>query len=208
MIINLKVLAMNDIDNFSSRRQNRRGFVVASGLGGAVTMLSATAAQAQGSNGNSGTGATEVVAEFLRNTAPDKIESAANRLIAEDATYISLSFDNPDLKKILPWTGTSKGRQAFISTFTGVAKYWTIEDFQIFDIFGAGENVAVFGSFTYRSITRGKSFRSPFSIHAKVKNGLIAYFQFMEDTFASSRSFSSGGTWTIKTDPKGPEYQV
>jgi hypothetical protein len=56
--------------------------------------------------------------------------------------------------------------------------------------------------------TRGKSFRSPFSIHAKVRNDKIVYFQFMEDTFASSRSFSSGGAWTIKTDPDGPEYLV
>jgi hypothetical protein len=86
--------------------------------------------------------------------------------------------------------------------------YWTIENFKNFDLFGAGENVAVFGSFTYRSNTRGKSFTSSFSVHAKVKGGKIVYFLFMEDTFASSRSFSSGGTWTIKTAPNGPEYQV
>lgn len=151
---------------------------------------------------------TEVVAEFLQNTAPDKIEAAAERLVAKDATYISLNFNNPELKAILPWTGTSKGREAFTSTFIRVAKYWTIEEFRVFDLFGEGENVAVFGSFTYRSVTRGKSFRSPFSIHAKVQNGLIVYFQFMEDTFASGRSFSSGGTWTIKTDPAGAEFQV
>jgi hypothetical protein len=129
-------------------------------------------------------------------------------LVAADATYISLNFDNPELKRILPWTGTSSGPQAFISTFVGVAKYWTIEDFQITSLFGVGEDVAVFGSFTYRSNTRGHSFRSPFSIHAKVKDGKIAYFQFMEDTFASSRSLSSGGTWNIKVDPQGPEFQV
>jgi hypothetical protein len=30
----------------------------------------------------------------------------------------------------------------------------------------------------------------------------------MEDTFASARSFSKKGTWTIKTDPSGPEFEV
>lgn len=154
------------------------------------------------------TAATKIVTEFLSNTAPDKIEAATLRLVAEDATYISLNFDNPDLKKVLPWTGTQKGREAYISTFIGVANYWAIEDFKIFDLFGAGENVAVFGSFTYRSNTRGKTFTSPFSVHAKVKDGKIVYFMFMEDTFASSRSFSSAGTWTIKTNPSGPEFQV
>jgi len=27
-----------------------------------------------------------------------------------DATHVSLSFDNPELKKVMPWTGTHKGR--------------------------------------------------------------------------------------------------
>ncbi len=76
------------------------------------------------------------------------------------------------------------------------------------DLFGAGEDVAVFGSMTYRSISLGKVFRSPFAIHAKVRNGKIVFFQFMEDTFASSRSFSSGGKWTIKTDPHEASYEV
>jgi uncharacterized protein len=150
----------------------------------------------------------DIVQEFLQNTAPDKVEAAAERLVAEDAEYVSLNFDNPELQKILPWAGTNKGRKAYTSTFIRVAKYWTIEDFAVTAIFGSGEAVAVFGSFTYRSNARGKSFRSPFSIHAKVRAGRIVYLQFMEDTFASSRSFSSGGTWTIKTDPQGPEFEV
>jgi uncharacterized protein len=154
------------------------------------------------------TAATSIVTEFLNNTAPDKIEAAAARLVAEDATYISLNFDNPELKKILPWAGTQKGRSAYTSTFMGVHKYWAVEDFRIFDLFGAGENVAVFGTFTYRSNARGKSFTSPFSIHAKVRNGKIVHFMFMEDTFASARSFSAGGSWTIKTDPNGHEYEA
>nr|WP_297525451.1 nuclear transport factor 2 family protein [uncultured Roseateles sp.] len=183
----------------------RRSFV-ATGAAGAAALLLGAGAEAAAASGS--TAATRVVAEFLQNTAPDKIEAAANRLVAEDATYISLNFDDPELKKILPWTGTQKGRQAFVTTFVGVAKYWTVEEFKVFDLFGTDENVAVFGSFTYRSNTRGKSFTSPFSIHAKVKGGRIVYFLFMEDTFASSRSFRSTGTWSIKTEANGPEIQI
>jgi hypothetical protein len=148
---------------------------------------------------------TDIVSEFLQNTAPDKIEAAAERLIAEDAIYISLSFDNPELKKILPWTGTSKGREAYTSTFIRVARYWTVEDFSVSALFGTAEDVAVFGSFTYRSNTAGILSLSLLD-SCKVREDKIVYFQFMEDTFASSRSFSSGGAWTIKTDPNGPEY--
>jgi uncharacterized protein len=56
--------------------------------------------------------------------------------MAEDAIYISLNFENPELKWVLPWTGTSSGPEALISTFTRVATYWTIEAFEISDLFG------------------------------------------------------------------------
>lgn len=150
----------------------------------------------------------EIVKEFLENTGADKIVAAAERLVAEDATYISLNFENLDLKRILPWTGTAIGREAYTSTFIRVAQNWTIEDFSIDSIFGTDEEVAVFGAFTYKSNSLGKSFRSPLAIHAKVKNQKIVYFMFMEDTFASARSFSSKGTWTIQTEQRGKEYEV
>lgn len=152
--------------------------------------------------------ALDVVKEFLENTAPDKVGAAARRLVAPDATYVSLNFDNPELKKIEPWAGTSKGPEGFSSTFSRVAKYWKIEDFKVTDMFGSGESVAVFGTFTYRSVAVGTSFRSPFSILAKVRNGKIQYFQFMEDTYASAASFRQSGSWIVKTDPGAPAFEV
>ena len=89
------------------------------------------------------------VMDFLSNTAPDKVEAAANRLVAQDATYVSLNFSNPELKKIMPWTGTDKGPRAYSGTFLGVANYWKIDDFTVTDKFASGEDVAVFGKFTY-----------------------------------------------------------
>jgi hypothetical protein len=80
--------------------------------------------------------------------------------------------------------------------------------FEISDLFGSGEDVAVFGSFAYRSVSLGQAVRSPFCIHAKVKDGKIAFFQFMEDTFATARSFRSNGAWTIQTQPDVPTFEV
>jgi hypothetical protein len=37
-----------------------------------------------------------IVMDFLSNTAPDKVEAAANRLVAQDATYVSLNFSNTE----------------------------------------------------------------------------------------------------------------
>ena len=149
-----------------------------------------------------------VVMDFLSNTAPDKVEAAAARLVAPDAVYVSLNFDNPELKKIEPWTGTAKGPSAYSSTFLRVAEYWTIEDFTITDKLAVGEDVAIFGKFTYRSVEVGHVFTSPFSIHAKVHEGKMIYFQFMEDTYASASSFRKSGSWIVKTTKATPAFEV
>jgi hypothetical protein len=36
----------------------------------------------------------------------------------------------------------------------------------------------------------------------------IVYAQFMEDSFATARSFRSAGTWTISSDPDGHTIEV
>ncbi|WP_257224362.1 hypothetical protein [Acinetobacter sp. YH16042] len=75
-----------------------------------------------------------------------------------------------------------------------------IDDFQITDMIAEDETVAVFGQFTYTSVYAKNTFTSPFSIKAKVQNGLISFFQFMEDTYASASSFRVGGEWIIQQD--------
>jgi len=149
-----------------------------------------------------------VVLDFLSNTAPDRVEAAAERLVAPDAVYVSLNFDNPELKKIEPWTGTATGPSAYSSTFLRVADYWRVEDFSITDQIASGESVAIFGRFTYRSVELGHEFTSPFSILAKVRDGKILYFQFMEDTYASASSFRQSGSWTVKTTKDTPAFEV
>lgn len=140
----------------------------------------------------------DVVYAFLMNTSKAKVAHAAERLVATDAGYVSLSFDNPELKQIEPWAGSRKGRQIYVDTFSNVGSYWNVNDFKITNIFSEGENVAVFGTFDYTSVVAKNNFTSPFSILAKVKNGQIVYFQFMEDTYASAASFRVDGQWTIQ----------
>ncbi|PKA29254.1 hypothetical protein CWR41_04710 [Cedecea lapagei] len=140
----------------------------------------------------------DVVNAFLNNTDKASVANAAQHLIDENAVYVSLNFDNPELKEIEPWCGTSKGRQVYIDTFSNVGTYWNINEFIISDIISEGDVVAVFGQFTYTSVTLNNTFTSPFSIKARVENGLITYFQFMEDTYASAASFRAEGQWEIQ----------
>ncbi|WP_136669238.1 nuclear transport factor 2 family protein [Flavobacterium sp. H122] len=148
----------------------------------------------------------EIIELFLANTTnPDVISS----LVDSNATYISLNFDNPELQKILPWTGTHhEGAKAFIDTFSGVNEFWTIQAFEVQDIFSEDEKVAVFGSFTYTSRTLNKQVTSPFSILAKVKDEKIYHFMFMEDTLATAGSFRITPAGKFHSDPKGKEFNL
>ena len=183
--------------------------IIALAAGISVASISiVTPAEAQSISEAQSAASLSVVMEFLSNTAPDKVEAAAERLVAPNATYVSLNFDNPELKKILPWTGTNKGPKAYSSVFMQVGSYWKIEGFAITDKIASGEDVAIFGRFTYRSVTVGHVFTSPFSIHAKVRDGKMIYFQFMEDTYASASSFRQSGSWTVKTTEDTAPFSV
>lgn len=147
----------------------------------------------------------QVVTRLLENPANPKI---VNELVARDATYINLNYDGGELQKILPWAGTSSGPDAFVDTYHRFFKYWDSVEFHVQEIFSAGANVAVFGVFTHRSAALGKSVTSPFSIWAKVKNGKVVFFRYMEDTYATAESFKAGGTWRILVDPEGKPFEV
>ncbi|KAI9655148.1 MAG: hypothetical protein M1821_005631 [Bathelium mastoideum] len=153
------------------------------------------------------TDAVEVVKQVLASTT--NLEAMA-KVVTPDATYVSVAFDNPELKKVLPWVGThpEAGPAAICSTFGGVGRFWEIKEFQPQTFFGSGEDVAVFGSMTYTSRTIGKTMTSPFGIHAKVQNGKLTYMMFLEDSFATAGSFRSGGSWTVRSDPEGGEVVV
>ena len=140
------------------------------------------------------------------------------KYVAPDATYISLTYDNPTLKKILPYAGvhTKAGPQAVLDVFQTVNRIWINEAFEVQALFGSGEDVAVFGSFTYRSRLLGNICKSPFNIWAKVKDvegePKIVFMQFMEDTIGSTGVFRldyDKGYGTYRVDPDtGKDIEV
>ena len=147
----------------------------------------------------------EVLKAIIDN--PTSIENLSS-LVAQDATYVSLNFENPELKRIMPWAGTSRGPQAIQQTFKDVGRYWANEAFEEIAFFGDDRYAALFGRMTYRSVALGKQVTSPFAVYIEVADGLCRHMQFMEDTFATAGSFRSGGAWTIQSDPSGGEINV
>ena len=137
-------------------------------------------------------------------TNPDVVRA----LVAPNATYVSLNYDNPELKRIMPWAGTQTGPDAVSGTYGRVGRYWQNEGFEVEDTFESENRAAVFGRFTYGSSTLGKAVTSPFAILARVRDGQVTYMQFMEDTFGTAATFRSGGTATFRADPDGGEVSV
>jgi len=113
-----------------------------------------------------------------------------------------------ELKRVMPWAGTSHGPDGIIQTFVDVGRYWAKEAFEEIALFGDERYAAVFGSMTYRPTVLGKQVTSPFAVYVEVVDGICRHMQFMEDTFATSASFRSGGQWTIKSNPNGEEISV
>ena len=149
--------------------------------------------------------ALEVMTAILSD--PKNIDNVRS-LVAPDVTYVSLNYNNPDLKRVMPWCGTSYGPEAIVQTFVDVGRYWTIDEFRIETQFDSGENAAIFGRFTYTSVVLSQQVTSPFVVFGKVRDGVCQYMQFMEDTLATTASFRSGGSWKIRSDPSGKEIEV
>ncbi|WP_347302990.1 hypothetical protein V5740_13520 [Croceibacterium sp. TMG7-5b_MA50] len=126
----------------------------------------------------------------------------------DDFVYVSLNYQHAELKRIMPWAGTNNGTEGLVQTFVDVGRYWTTDDFQIQDTFENGNGAAIFGSFTYTSTVLGRTVTSPFAVLARGENRKLSYVQFMEDTFATVRSFRDGGEYLIKADPNGGQISV
>ncbi|HEV3387614.1 MAG TPA: nuclear transport factor 2 family protein [Solirubrobacteraceae bacterium] len=147
----------------------------------------------------------EVVNQWLQNLLDPEV---VNELVAPDATYVSLNTNNPELKKIMPWTGTSTGPQAFLDNLGAMFTRWENQAFNVAAVFGSDEDVAVFGDFRYKSHSLGRVVSSPFSIHVKVVDGKVTLLQFQEDTYATAASFRKSGSWTVQTEPDAEPFVV
>ncbi len=125
-----------------------------------------------------------------------------------DFTYVSLNYGTPEVKQVLPWAGTTQGTEGLVQTFIDVSRYWTVDDFQVQDRFENADGAALFGTFTYTSNTLGKTVTSPFAVLARGAGGKLSYVQFMEDTFATVRSFRESGAYRIRAHPDGSHTEV
>jgi hypothetical protein len=148
---------------------------------------------------------TTILGQLLQNaTNPEAIK----QFMTPEATYVSLNFDNPELKRIMPWAGTHVGPQSVPEVFAGIQRFWKTLDFKVTDTIEQGSRVAYFGTFTYKSNATGKEITSPFSLLARFESEKVAYIQFLEDSYGTAGSFKTGGATRFHSDPSGSEVEV
>ena len=140
----------------------------------------------------------EVVGKWLENLLDPDI---VNRVVAADATYVSLNTEDAELNRMMPWAGTSRGPQAFLDNLGTMFSRWENQAFNVSTMFASNENVAVFGDFRYRSNSLGKVVVPPFSILVKVVDGKVTYLQFLEDSYATAASFRKEGSGQSRPSP-------
>jgi ketosteroid isomerase-like protein len=151
------------------------------------------------------TNLTGALQDLLQNTTNLKV---LRQLMTPDVTYVSLNFDNPELKKIEPWAGTHKGPQELADVFVAIQRCWKTLDFKVTDTIEQGNRVAFFGSFTYKSNVTGREIASPYALLARFEEDKVAYLQFLEDSYGTAGSFKTGGATRFHSDPSGKEVEV
>ena len=148
---------------------------------------------------------TAVLQQVLQNSTNLAV---LQQLMTADATYVSLTFDNPELKKIMPWAGNHTGPESIPPVFEAIRRFWTTLDFKVTDAIEQGDRAALFGSFTYKSTVTGREVTSPFSLLARFEGDKVAYVQFLEDSFGTAGSFKTGGSTRFHSDPADSEIAV
>lgn len=120
------------------------------------------------------------------------------KYLDDNVYYVSLNKHNEELRKIMPWAGEHHGVAEYVRMQDVIGGYCDFGEFSVDKVFGVGEDVAAFGWFTYSGKKIGSLIQTPFSIHAKVRNSKIVYFQFFEDTYATASAYRRSGKWNVE----------
>ena len=87
-----------------------------------------------------------------------------------------------------PWIGRNRGRSAVAEFLRGVRTKTEPVRFDITEILASDARAVIVGELATRIKATGKMIESDFAIILTVKDGLIARFQMLEDSFAVSKA--------------------
>ena len=105
-----------------------------------------------------------------------------------------------ELHSGLPWLGIYRGLDEVRAFLTHMHANLDVTGFGPREIVGDDQRAAVFGWFGLRSRPFGREVRSAFSVLLEQRDGKIARYRFLENTFDVALAFRDSGSWAIQTD--------
>jgi ketosteroid isomerase-like protein len=136
--------------------------------------------------------------------------AAAERYFHPDIVYVvngphapvdrlGLPSISSELYSALPWLGMYRGLDQVRAFLTHMHANLDVTEFGAPQVIGDAERAAVFGWFGLRSRPAGRVVRSAFSLLLEQRDGRIARYQFLENTFEVALAFRNSGSWVIET---------
>jgi ketosteroid isomerase-like protein len=164
-------------------------------------------------NTETGSSVAALAGEYLDAVTRGEGAAAAERCFHPDIVYIVNGPPSPaeavdlpmlsgELQSALPWLGTYRGLDEVRAFLTHMHSNLDVTGFGPREIVGDDQRAAVFGWFGLRSRPAGREVRIAFSVLVEARDGKIARYQFLENTFDVSLAFRSGGSSAFQTDGK------
>lgn len=105
---------------------------------------------------------------------------------AEDA-----EMDIPGDTKTVPWIGKRKGRAQIIKHYELLREYIKPEKLEFIDMLDKGNRVVILGYLESRNKKNNKVMKSQFSINIVVKDGKVASYHLLEDSYEVAQKVKS-----------------
>jgi ketosteroid isomerase-like protein len=162
--------------------------------------------------------AASLVAEYLDAVAR-KDHSAVDRFFHPDVEYMvngcpardrtnDLPPISDECRDALPWLGIYRGKEALREFLAHMHRNLDVVAYGPRLVLSEGNRAAAFGWFRLHSLATGRSADIGYSILLELRDGLIAKYHFLENTFDVAATFRVGGSWKVETDGAAHDIPV
>ena len=152
----------------------------------------------------------ELVAAYL-DSVMRKDESAVERFFHPDVEYVVNGTPDPsassgippvsrDCLTALPWLGAHRGKEGVRAFLDHMHRNLDVTALGPREVISDGDRAAAFGWFRLHAKSTGRTVDIAYAIKCELRDGLIAKYHFLENTFDVAAAFRSEGAWLIDTD--------
>jgi ketosteroid isomerase-like protein len=166
-----------------------------------------------GLEADAGSSVAALAEEYLDAVSRGEGGAAAERYFHAEIVYavngprsrgrgFALPALSSELQAALPWLGAYRGLGEVRTFLDHMHANLDVTAFGPREIVGDDERAAVFGWFGLRPRGVEREVRIAFSLLVQAREGKIARYQFLENTFDVALAFRAAGSWAMRTDGK------